>query len=303
MYARLQTVIVDDDNLFRRYLTDSLSAQGAFRMLGAGDGRSVIDILDNNTIDCIILNYNLGAETGLQIGEQIKNKYPDPPPIIMLTGEGGERTVINAFRGGFSDFVSKRNFALNELVDAVRGAVARKTTERSERVELDRLAELSGVDRITGLYSANFMKERVRELAGSAGRRGGPYGVIEIRLDQLEAIRDRFGQAMHNRALQAFASRLRAATSKTDICGRNCSASFLYLIERDANPQTLRETYDRLSRALSFEANFDAASFKFTPSITAALWPLETAKFERLLGAASTLPLREISNRNARGSR
>jgi diguanylate cyclase (GGDEF)-like protein len=258
----------------------------------------MIEILDNNRVDCIILDYNLGAETGLRIGELIKNKYSDPPPIVMLTGEGGERTIIKAFRGGFSDFVSKRKLNLDELIGAIRGAVDRRQTERCDRAERNRLASLSSFDSMTGLYTAGFMKGRAQELAASVHRRGGQCGVVVIRLDQLEIIGDRFGHLMRDRALRAFASRLRTATAEADTCGRNSDDSFLYLLEREASPAAILKACERLSRDLSFEANFDTASFSFTPIIGAALCPLDGTDVEQLLAAADLACERAIVSRS-----
>ena len=112
----------------------------------------------------------------------------------MLTGEGGERTILKAFRGGFSDFVSKKNLNLEELIGAIRGAVDRKNSDRSDRAEHNRLARRSGIDSLTGLNSSDFMTQRTQELVSTAVRRGGQFGVIVVRLGELESIGDRFWQ-------------------------------------------------------------------------------------------------------------
>lgn len=284
----LNVLIVDDDSLFLEYVSTILLNKFNVNVFGANDSLSMTDKLANRSIDCVILDYNLGVETGLRIGELIKNKYSDPPPIIMLTGEGGERTIIKAFRGGFSDFVSKKNLNFGELVAAIRGAVERKKRERSDRCERNRLARLSSFDSTTGLYTASFMKERLDELAASASRTGVPCGVLVIRLDQLESIGDKFGHVMRDRALQAFAARLRTATNENEICGQNRQHSFLYLIEREASLQALSKACERLSTLLSFEANFEAASFSFSPNIGAALSQPDGTNVEEWLAAAET---------------
>jgi diguanylate cyclase (GGDEF)-like protein len=285
--ACIHTIIVDDDSLYRDFICASLSSKCNVQMFDAPDSRSMINILDNNAIDCIILDYNLGIENGLSIGDLIKKKYSDPPPFVMLTGEGGERTILKAFRGGFSDFVSKKNLNVEELIGAIRGAVDRKNNDRSDRAERSRLASLSGVDSLTGLASGDFMIERAQELASSAVRRGSQFGVIVIRLGELESIGDRFGHVMRNRALQAFAARLRKTANEVDIYGRGSNDGFLYLIDREARPEAVLSACERLSRDLSFDANFETASFNFTPRIGAAMCPLDGTDVEGLLAAAN----------------
>ena len=166
----LLLVVVDDDILYREYVAHLLSRAGALRVMEAADGPTLLDILDKNAVDCIVLDYNLGAETGLSIGELVRKKYSDPPPIVMLTGEGGERTAVKAFRGGFSDYVTKRNFKPEELIAAIRGAVDRKAKARLESEDRERLARLSGLDAATGLHARHFMLERLGEPGRAAPR-------------------------------------------------------------------------------------------------------------------------------------
>jgi diguanylate cyclase (GGDEF)-like protein len=294
--ACIRTVIVDDDGLYRDFISASLSSKCNVQMFDAPDSRSMIDILDNNAIDCIILDYNLGVENGLSVGELIRKKYSDPPPFVMLTGEGGERTILKAFRGGFSDFVSKRNLNLEELIGAIRGAVDRKNNDRSDRAERNRLARLSGTDSLTGLNSRDSMTERAQELASTAVRQGGQFGVIVVRLGELESIGDRFGHVMRDRALRAFAARLRTTANDVDICGRGSNDSFLYLIDREARPEAVLAACERLSRDLSFDANFETASFSFTPRIGAAMCPLDGTDVEGLLAAANSACERACSS-------
>jgi two-component system cell cycle response regulator len=285
--AGLLVAVVDDDDLYREYISEVLSSQGNCRVFGAESSAAMLKILDNNPIDCILLDYNMGAESGLTIGELIKNRYSDPPPIVMLTGEGKERTVIKAFRIGFSDFVSKQNMNLDELAGAIRGAADRKMVERAEKKERDRLVRLSRFDSLTGLHTAEFMKERLEDLAASAQRRDSPCGVIVIHLPELESIGDAFGYVIRDRALRIFAARLQKATREADICGRHGEDSFLYLIDREASPHAVNRFCYRLARDLSFEANFDKAGFTFAPSIGAALFPFDGTSAEELLAAAA----------------
>jgi two-component system cell cycle response regulator len=280
-------VVVDDDDIYREYISHLLLSQAHCRVLGAKSSGAMLAILDNNPVDCIILDYNMGAESGLYIGELVKKRYPDPPPIIMLTGEGGERTIVKAFRSGFSDFVSKKNLNIEELIGAIRGAVDRKVSDRSVREERNRLARLTSFDSMTGLHTSEFMKTRMEELAARARTQGVASAAIVIHLDELESIGGTFGYVMRDRALQLFASRLQRSTREVDVCGRYGEDSFLYLIDREANPRSVDKFCERLSHDLSFEANFDKVSFNLAPRIGAALFPLDGTTVEQVLAAAA----------------
>jgi diguanylate cyclase (GGDEF)-like protein len=284
--AGLILALVDDDNIYRDYMSQILIHQYGCRVFDASNSEEMLSLLSNNPIDCIILDYNMGVESGLAIGELIKKKFSDPPPIIMLTGEAKERTIVKAFRGGFSDFLSKRGLNFNELTEAVGGAVDRKQIDRAEKEERDRLTRLSNFDGMTGLRSSEFMKQRTEDLVASSHRRCAPFGMILIRVRELESIGDGFGYVMRERALQMFASRLQKSARETDVYGRYSEDSFICLVDREAGSRALIGFCERLARDLSFEANFEKASFTFRAEIGAALFPRDASTAEQLTAVA-----------------
>ena len=72
MSACIHLIIVDDDSLYCDFISASLSSKCNMQMFGAHDSGSMINILENNSIDCIIIDYDLGVENGLSIGELIR---------------------------------------------------------------------------------------------------------------------------------------------------------------------------------------------------------------------------------------
>ena len=134
----LHVMVVDDDSVCRDYLARLLEAAGV-RAFQARNGAELLALLSHQEIDCIVLDYNLGEETGLGIYQQLKEALQDPPPVVMLTGEGRDSTIIEALRGGMSDYLSKHDLTRDKLLRAVRDAVHRKTEERVQRDEIERL--------------------------------------------------------------------------------------------------------------------------------------------------------------------
>jgi DNA-binding response OmpR family regulator len=99
----LRVAVVDDDSFYREYVARLLDVAG-LRAFQARDGAELLALLSHQEIDCIVLDYNLGGETGLGINQQLKEALQDPPPVAMLTGEGRDSTIIEALRGGMSDY-------------------------------------------------------------------------------------------------------------------------------------------------------------------------------------------------------
>jgi GGDEF domain-containing protein len=81
-----------------------------------------------------------------------------------------------------------------------------------------------------------------------------------------------------------------------DICGRYSEEGFLYLIDRDATPRSLWSLCERLALDLSFEVNFENASFTLATNMGMALFPLDGESAQEVLAAA------ELALTRARGS-
>jgi hypothetical protein len=103
---------------------------------------------------------------------------------------------------------------------------------------------------------------------------------------ELESIGDGFGYVMRERALQMFASRLQKSARETDVYGRYSEDSFICLVDREAGSRALIGFCERLARDLSFEANFEKASFTFRAEIGAALFPRDASTAEQLTAVA-----------------
>jgi signal transduction histidine kinase len=89
--------------------------------------------------DAIISDYNLPGFSGLVALDLLKARGLDVP-FILVSGEIGEETAVEAMRNGASDYLLKNNLA--RLVPALLHAVEATETRRA-RVEADRELGLS----------------------------------------------------------------------------------------------------------------------------------------------------------------
>jgi two-component system cell cycle response regulator len=273
--AALVVAVVDDDSIYRAYVAEVLTRQGGMRVIQGGSGAELMELLAGEPVDCVVLDNNLGAETGLVIGDAIRGRYPDPPPIVMLTGEGGERTAVKAFRGGFSDYLSKKNLNPSELLGAVRGAVSRHVQEQTIRAEREELSRLAGRDALTGLNSRDYANALLEELGTRAKRRGIAFALFLIRIHGFPQLQDRLGYVLADRVLRTFASRLHRAAREVDTVARYDAVTFVYVIDKDPTEETMEAIAERLGRQLAFDANFDEVSVKLAPILARAAFPTD----------------------------
>lgn len=137
-----------EDSEFDHQLTMAHLARGGLRVaLRRIDSEAeFLSALDREW-DAIISDYNLPGFSGLGALELLKATGCDVP-FILVSGEIGEETAVEAMRNGASDYLPKNNLSrlVPALLHAVEATETRRARERADR-ELDasrqRLRELA----------------------------------------------------------------------------------------------------------------------------------------------------------------
>jgi two-component system cell cycle response regulator len=277
--------VVDDDAIYREYLA-ALLAESKLNVMQAADGHELTRILEQKSVDCIVLDYVLAAETGLSLHQQLRERFRKLPPVVMLTADENQRTAIKAFRIGVSDYVLKRGLKAPELLSSIGNAIARREQEDAVEQDLERLRRQSAVDDVTGVYRRETLEERLERASKSASRRNGQYAVVMIALNENEAIETQFGYAVVDRALRSVAQRLQKEMRSTDVCGRWSADTFIYLVDANTDRQSIDLLAARIEQALSFELRLDTLSCQISVSLGTAVYPMDGANPETIVAVA-----------------
>lgn len=97
-------LLVDDDHEFREEFCDFLCD---YNVVEASNGEEALEILSRpNEIDVVILDVVMPGISGTEVLKIIKEKYPDLG-VIILTGQGTKKTVIEALKGRADDYIEK----------------------------------------------------------------------------------------------------------------------------------------------------------------------------------------------------
>lgn len=278
--------VVDDDAFFRDYVCRLLEIAGV-QALPAESGAELLALLKSRAVDCVLLDYNLGPENGIVVNSQIRGGLADPPPVVMLTGEGRDTTIVKAFRGGVSDFLSKRDLTGTELLRAIRDAVRTRTEERVQRDEIIRLKRETSRDHMTGLYTREFMDARLASVHADVKACGGTYAVILVDLIGTKTINERLGHVAGDRAIKEMAAQLLKVSRSADVCGRYEGDRLICLIDSgNLDVDALTAICRNRSSALSFHLRFDRTDLKLEATLGAAIYPVHGAGVAELLKAA-----------------
>jgi two-component system phosphate regulon response regulator OmpR len=116
-------LIVDDDRRLRSLLERYLGEQD-FVVRGVGDGEQMTRKLERSPFDLIVLDWMLPGEDGLSICRRL-SAGRNNPPVIMLTGNGGDNARILGLECGADDYLSKP-FNPRELAARIRAVLRRR---------------------------------------------------------------------------------------------------------------------------------------------------------------------------------
>ena len=113
---QLHILIIDDDVGIRKDLSEFFSQKNNV-VFDADLPSKALEILEKNEIDVMILDLKLPEMNGVDFLKKIKPMFPDIE-VIMITGHGDTRNVVEAMKLGAFDFFSKP-FRLLDLQAAI----------------------------------------------------------------------------------------------------------------------------------------------------------------------------------------
>ena len=128
--------VVDDDRSFLTSVARLLRASG-FAVRTCSSAAEFFSQLPPDAAGCVVVDLQMPGMSGLALQEALA-RTPNPLPLVFLTGHGEVPDAVRAVRRGAEDFLAKRA-PKQELLDAVKRALARDARERAERARVQAL--------------------------------------------------------------------------------------------------------------------------------------------------------------------
>lgn len=116
-------LIVDDDREIRELLASYLEKNGMRTSLAA-NGRQMRAVLEQGSVDLIVLDLMLPGEDGLTLCRELRAGKWRTVPVLMLTARNEETDRIIGLEMGADDYLSKP-FAVRELFARIRSVLRR----------------------------------------------------------------------------------------------------------------------------------------------------------------------------------
>ena len=158
MTDTFRVLVIDDDPGIREYL-DALLERHGYKVFAVASGEQALETLFQTRPDLVTLDVVLDGMDGLETLRRIKKRLPDVP-VVMLSGHGHARTIVEAMQLGASDFLRKpfeveelelafqkalENRALRQEVEELRGRAGKNRTELILSDEDDKMREVREV--------------------------------------------------------------------------------------------------------------------------------------------------------------
>lgn len=116
---------VDDEPELREMLDEYLSSQG-FEVLTAENGTAMRMLLEQHSVDLVLLDINMPGEDGLSLTRYLRQHHS--VGIIMVTAAAHVVDRVVGLEMGADDYIAKP-FDLRELLARVKSVLRRTTTE------------------------------------------------------------------------------------------------------------------------------------------------------------------------------
>ena len=181
----MHLLVVDDSRADYEIIIRELERVRAFRSEAehCPDASSCLQMLKSEIVDCILLDYRLGADSGLDVLTALRGEGYDHA-VIMLTGQGDEQIAVEAMKRGAQDYLVKDCVTSVVLRRAIYNAVQKVLLKRSLREKQDELegfvsvvahdlrnpvcSALDSIQVIRDFYAGSPLDSRGLELIGGA---------------------------------------------------------------------------------------------------------------------------------------
>jgi len=116
---KIRILVVDDHALFRVGITNILSKEREFDVVGeAADGRAAIEMAGMVSPSIVLMDLSLPAPGGLETTQRIRREFPATAVVVMAQDED-EESLFASIKAGAAAFVIK-DISPDDLVHVIR---------------------------------------------------------------------------------------------------------------------------------------------------------------------------------------
>ena len=145
----IRVIHVDDEPNFAEMAAEFICRQDKrFEVETATSASEALEWLRENTVHCIVSDFDMPGQNGIEFLESVRTENPDLP-FILYTGKGSEEVASEAISAGVTDYLQKETGSSQYavLANRIKNAVSQFRTKR----ELERSQDLLQQTMVSGL--------------------------------------------------------------------------------------------------------------------------------------------------------
>lgn len=140
MKQKKTILVVDDDESISMLLIASLSNK--YNAIAVNSGKAALTYCKKEKPSAILLDINLGDIDGRDVCKMLQKIYKSqPPPIIFISGDDSENSIISCFEHGADDFIGKP-FSAKQVVGKIDALLRYDMMINNLKSQSDELSEL-----------------------------------------------------------------------------------------------------------------------------------------------------------------
>lgn len=148
------------------------------------------------------------------------------------------------------------------------------------------LFHLATHDGLTGLANRSLFLERLRHCLAQAQREDSQFGLLNLDMDGLKPINDRYGHRAGDAAIRELALRIRQASRESDTVARLGGDEFGIILTRVSDRDGALAHARRLAEQIVQPFKFEQQEISLDASIGVAVFPNDGAELNALLDRA-----------------
>jgi two-component system response regulator AtoC len=148
--GRIRVLVAEDEENLAQILCAFLRGRG-HHVVCVGDGKSAIQAVRDEAFDVALIDIIMPEMDGLETLKVLRAE-PDPPQVIIITGNGTVETAINAMKLGAYDYMAKP-YRMAEIDVLVRRAWEKHQLARENRYLQARLSRVDATPEVATQYA------------------------------------------------------------------------------------------------------------------------------------------------------
>jgi len=148
--GRIRVLIAEDEENLAQILSTFLRGRG-HHVVCVGDGRAALQAVRDESFDVALFDIVMPEMDGLEALKQLRAE-PDPPEVIIITGNGTIETAITAMKLGAYDYMAKP-YRMAEIDVLVRRAWEKRQLARENRYLQARLSRVDATPEVITQYA------------------------------------------------------------------------------------------------------------------------------------------------------